>query len=218
MMNNKNEKSFTRWYTGQFQIQIFWVIVLKLYLSSKPKKVSDTNSKMVTGTQNTQWTSLESKLHFHTICGSKKASNRHMHQHTFTHMYPHPEAENNLQFKGLTWVKGHILSQSSQRRSSLTPFEEGSYIMVGSPACQMKTLCNKDHPSCLFLCVCACVCGWVLRPWGGGHQHLQSGSFPHPGLFYCVRHFSSQSWYNVKYHAFMYLCVCVCVCVCVCAI
>lgn len=26
--------------------------------------------------------------------------------------------------------------------------------MVGSPACQTKTLCNKDHPSCLCVCVC----------------------------------------------------------------
>jgi len=54
--------------------------------------------------------------------------------------------------------KGPDLDQRSHIESVLAltfiseTFEEGSYIIVGSPACQTKTLWNKDYPSCLRLC------------------------------------------------------------------
>lgn len=92
--------------------------------------------------------------------GRKRASNRHRHQHTFVRSLTHSHTcmpilrhqENNLQFKGLTWSKGHILSLSSQRRSSLTPLKRGrtswwGVLRVKRRPCVTRTI--------LPVCVCA---------------------------------------------------------------
>lgn len=63
---------------------------------------------------------------------------------------------NNLQFKGLTGIKGHILSLSSPRRSSLTPLKRGrrswwGVLRVKPRPCVTRTILP------VWVCVCVCV-------------------------------------------------------------
>lgn len=101
--------------------------------------------------------------------------------HSHTCMLVLKHQENNLQFKGLAWIRGHILSLSSQRRPSLTPLKRSrisrwGVLRVKRRPCVTRTILP------VYVCVCVCVCTEGMRGW----TSASSISFPHPGLFHHV--------------------------------
>lgn len=85
----------------------------------------------------------------------------HQNSHTSRACTSNP---NNLRFKGLTGIKGHILSLSSPRRSSLTPLKRGrrswwGVLRVKPRPCVTRTILP------VRVCVCVCVlCVHWLHP------------------------------------------------------
>lgn len=133
----------------------------------------------------TEWFYIQLLLQEKKYVYAKEACGRNSkvfseHQHIFTRTLTHSHTctpvlkhqENNLQFKGLTWIRGHILSLSSQRRSSLTPLKKSriswwGVLRVKRRPCVTRTI--------LPVYVCLCVRGWTSA---------SSISFPHPGSFH----------------------------------
>lgn len=126
--------------------------------------------------------------------------------HSHTCMPNLKHQENNLQFKGLTWTKGHILSLSSQRRSSLTPLKRGrtsrwGVLRVKQRPCVTRTI--------LPVCVCVCVCTEGTRGW------ISSSSVPGLPTSWIISPCQSSFCLPAYWIKYLKSIVCICVSDCV---